>query len=169
MKAISALVSWFRSGGGEPLLDLDRPLDESRLWSPDDPEDALAHLRSTVARLLSGTYGAVYAFYHEADDVVRMMLWRLDDRVWVEEIPIPGAVGRRFLAELRRQMRTERRDGPRRQGLIAYRSGGRAGWLRASSPHECEFRVVVDQEPPHLPYVLVNAEMKRINEQNGSG
>jgi hypothetical protein len=139
-------------------LILDRPVDlEQANWkSADGAWQLFLH---TLQRALLEDCGAVHLFYHEADDVVRQVLWNAEScrGAWAEYVPLGGVAGKGVLSHLRRLARRpwERcRDSVAAQMRVL--AHGSVRHVELFSPHAWDVRLnLTEQRPPKLPYDLV--------------
>jgi hypothetical protein len=109
--------------------------------------------------LLQGC-GAIHLFYHEADDVVRQVLWNAEScpGVWAEAVPMGANAGRNVLEQLRRLTRLCGRPRGGVGARLRLVIQGSVRPVELFSPHGWDVRLyLTEQRPSILPYELVLA------------
>jgi hypothetical protein len=144
-------------GWTRETLDLDRPIDLRRIDTT-TTKGAWELFLHTLSGAVAEDCGALHLFYHEADDLVRQVLWNAKSRrnVWAEYVPIAGAPGRQVLVRLRRVASLWWQPLDRVEGGIRVRREGKLRRVPLLSPHLWDVRLhLADQLPATLPYELV--------------
>jgi hypothetical protein len=137
-------------------LIVDGLIDQGQI-DPTNTEGAWALFLHTLRGALGEDSGTVLLFYHEADDVVRQLLWdpKSYRNAWVEYVPMGGEAGKQILARLRRLICVWRQP-PAVRGQIRVIHRGQVRRVELFSPHAWDVRLnVTEQRPPKLPYELV--------------
>lgn len=129
-----------------------RAADTKRDFSPDHLPDARVYILKLLAELGRASYGALHLFVHEADALVRVVVWV--NGCWLENCPLPQNVGVTLLGELRGRPWWRATHGDRSRCIRC--TGDQEFTLALTSPHPWDVRIVKEGTayPLVLPYLL---------------